>query len=92
MSNPNVVDESIQDKSVVPIQYRISSYGADYDVEGLVRRLDRDDIFIPHFQREFVWTMADSSRFIESLLLGLPVPGIFLAREESTRINCFPFT
>ena len=65
-------------------RYEISSSGADFDVEGLVRRLDRDEIFIPRFQRNFVWKMPESSRLIESLLLGLPVPGIFLALEPGT--------
>jgi len=76
-----VVDEAAQDKTVSPIQYDITSYGADYDVEGLVNRLRRGDIIIPPFQRNYVWKQPEASRFIESLLLGLPVPGIFLARE-----------
>ena len=39
-------------------------------------------IAVPEFQREYVWNLSDASGFIESLLLGLPVPGIFLAKEE----------
>ena len=35
---------------------------------------------MPKFQRSYVWTLPQASRFIESLLLGLPVPGIFLAK------------
>jgi len=41
-------------------------------------------IFIPRFQREYRWDRKRASRFVESLLLGLPVPGIFLSREEGT--------
>jgi uncharacterized protein with ParB-like and HNH nuclease domain len=41
-------------------------------------------VFVPEFQRKFVWTIKQASRFIESLLLGLPVPGIFLAKEADT--------
>ncbi len=66
-------------------QYSITSYGADYDVEGIVRRLDRGDIEIPEFQRTFVWSQVRSSKFIESLLMGLPVPGIFLYREKNSQ-------
>lgn len=69
----------------VPVRYTITSYGADMPVDGLVKRLDRDDIFVPEFQRNFVWTLAQASRFIESLLLGLPVPGIFLFKEPDTQ-------
>ena len=68
------------DETVGIQEYSISSYGIDYDVEGIVRRLKKDDIEIPRFQRGSVWDKNRSSRFIESLLLGLPVPGIFLYR------------
>lgn len=80
----NLIDESEIDDVVAPHRYDITSFGADYDVEGLVNRLKRGDLFIPTFQREFVWSQSEASRFIESLLLGLPVPGIILARESET--------
>ncbi|MCX6346273.1 MAG: DUF262 domain-containing protein [Armatimonadetes bacterium] len=68
-------------------RYEITSYGADYTLDSLVKRIREDNIFIPPFQRGFVWTHRQASRFIESLLLGLPVPGIFLSKEpESNRL------
>ena len=78
-----IVSES--NEETLAVTYSITSYGLDFDVDGLVRRLDRGDIEIPDFQRDFVWTQAISSRFIESLLLGLPVPGIFLYRMENSK-------
>ena len=77
-------DDEFDDDVVAPVRYDISSYGVDFDVEGLCRRLRRDEIFVPAFQRNYIWNVREASRFIESLLLGLPVPGIFLARDEST--------
>ncbi|HXV04560.1 MAG TPA: DUF262 domain-containing protein [Solirubrobacterales bacterium] len=71
--------------------------GTDFDVEGLVRRLKRGDIVIPtfgetgasietdRFQRRFVWGRSQMSRFIESLLLGYPIPGIFLVQQADRR-------
>ena len=77
---------SIEDAEIsASVRYEISSYGADYPVDGLVKRISRGDIYVPEFQRGFVWTHAQSSRFIESLLLGLPVPGIFLFKEPETQ-------
>jgi hypothetical protein len=71
----------------LPFVYAITSYGADYPVDGLVKRMGSGDIHVPDFQRQFIWPRARIDRFIESLLLGLPVPGIFLAREpDSTRL------
>jgi uncharacterized protein with ParB-like and HNH nuclease domain len=80
-----VLDEAEEDPTVPPVRYEISSYGIDFDVKGLVNRLRDAKVLVPEFQRSFVWTMPDSSRFIESLLLGLPVPGIFLAKESDSQ-------
>jgi uncharacterized protein with ParB-like and HNH nuclease domain len=70
----------------VAYKYKITSYGADYDVHGLVRRMKSGDIYVPLFQRKSVWKQTQKCRFIESLLLGLPVPGIFLSREDSEKL------
>lgn len=80
----DVTDDASLDETTPQLSYAISSYGADYDVEGLFNRLERGDIVIPPFQRQYVWKLARASRLIESLLLGLPVPGIFLAKESDT--------
>lgn len=66
------------------VSYDVSSYGSDPEVEVLVNRLRRGDIIIPPFQRDYVWRQPEASKFIESLLLGLPVPGIFFATEPTT--------
>jgi hypothetical protein len=71
-------------EEVQPFRYAISSYGADYPVDGLVKRIREGAIYVPKFQREFVWDNKDASRFVESLLLGLPVPSIFLSKEWDT--------
>ena len=89
------IDEAAE---IIPFNYAITAYGADPQVDGLVKRMKEGDIFIPlfslakesanvpvRFQREYVWKKQQADRFIESLLLGLPVPGIFLVKEESGR-------
>ncbi len=96
VENSEVLDLS-EDDAVIPFTFEITSYGADYPVDGLVKRIQTGDIVVPvfnwdpnnneveviGFQREFVWTKSQSDRFIESLLLGLPVPGIFLVKTPS---------
>jgi uncharacterized protein DUF262 len=82
-----VLDEAAAADEVVPrdVRYTISSYGADPLVDGLVKRIKEGDIEIPEFQRNYVWTKSQASRFIESLLLGLPVPNIFLAKDPESK-------
>lgn len=77
------IDDKAEDEAI-NYRYSITSYGADYPVDSIVKRINDEVIFVPPFQRKFVWNLQQASRFIESLLLGLPVPGIFLSKEEST--------
>ena len=62
----------------------VESYGADYTVDSIIQRIEKEKIFVPPFQRKYVWTQNQASRFIESLILGLPVPGVFFSKEEET--------
>jgi hypothetical protein len=82
-----VLDASIEEdkQATTDLRYQISSYGADYPVDGLVKRLISEDIELPKFQREFVWPLPQASKFIESLLLGLPVPSIFLSKVTGSQ-------
>lgn len=79
-----VADERDAEEEGALPTYSITAYGADYPVDGLVKRLDAGDIVIPSFQRGYVWSKGQADRFIESLLLGLPVPGIFLSKEPNS--------
>lgn len=88
LEDTEVQEETSQDIEENNQRFEVSSYGWDVDVEGLVKRMNRGDIFVPGFQRGFVWSGPEKSRFIESLILGLPVPTLFLARDaESSRLN-----
>ena len=69
----------------VPLNYGITNYGADYTLEILSNMLDRGEIKIPHFQRGYVWDKRRASALIESFLLGLPVPQIFLYRAKKSQ-------
>jgi hypothetical protein len=78
-----VEDESAEEATSAT-SFSITSYGADYPVDTLVKRMKGEAFFIPHFQRDFVWSQRHASRFVESLLMGLPVPGIFLYKDLDT--------
>ena len=65
-------------------QYDISSYPADYTVKTLLDNLKGERIILPEFQRNSVWDKIKKSRLIESFLLGLPIPQIFLVRTQKS--------
>lgn len=45
-----------------------------------------NELVKPELQRKYVWDKIEASRFIESILLGLPVPSIFLAQSGSQKL------
>lgn len=79
-----IIDKVDESEEIIPFKYSITSYGADYPVDSIVKRINEESIFLPPFQRKYIWDKKRASKFVESLLLGLPVPGIFLSREEET--------
>ena len=79
------IDSEVEDiGAAVPI-YTINSYPTDPTLEVLLMRWQRREIQIPEFQRGWVWSHTQASQLIESFLLGLPVPGIFLYREPASQ-------
>lgn len=76
--------EDAAEKENDSIYFSVASYGADYSVDVIISRLKKQQIKVPEFQRKYVWDIKKASRFIESLILGLPVPGIFLSRDNKS--------
>lgn len=79
-----VIKSEESDTAESPAVYEIVTYPADYTLEGLVSKLDSKQLTIPGFQRKYVWTQTQASKLIESFLLGLPVPTIFLYIDPET--------
>lgn len=66
------------------VKYDIREFTIEYYVNKYSNGVEQDknELYVPEYQREFIWTDSRQSRFIESLLLGLPVPLIFVAENK----------
>jgi uncharacterized protein with ParB-like and HNH nuclease domain len=76
------VEDKIEDEEVYQT-FDIATYPSDFTLKGIVDMWNDDGITIPDFQREFVWSIKQSSLLIESFLLGLPVPPVFFYIDEN---------
>lgn len=87
----NVDFEELQseedDRDAALNTYEIVTYPADYTLSVLVDKWRREQVKIPPFQRGFVWKQPQASRLIESFLIGLPVPAIFLYTDRGDLNN-----
>lgn len=73
--------------SIPPEQRKLHTETYDFTVDTIVEKLTDDSIFIPHFQRRYVWTEPQASRLIESLIIQCPIPVIYLNQENDESLS-----
>lgn len=59
----------------------------DYTVEFLAAKVRTKEYYVPEYQREMIWDNSVQSRFIESVLIGLPIPPVFLWQDDEGRME-----
>ncbi len=80
--NNDIEIEEVIEEGEVYQTFDIATYPSDFTLKGIVEMWNSNDITIPDFQREFVWSIKQASLLIESFLLGLPVPPVFFYIDE----------
>lgn len=73
-------EEQIRD-----LQKEISYNVKDYPIGYIIDEFSRERFYIPDYQREFVWREKNKCRFIESLILGIPIPFMFVCEMDDGR-------
>ena len=69
------------------VEFDISVSPSDPSLELLAQQVERGDIIIPFYQRKYVWKIEQASRLIESFLMGLPVPQVFLYVNDEDQLE-----
>lgn len=71
----------------IPLEQRkLHTETYDFTVDTIAERLREETIFVPEYQRRYVWTDAQASRLIESLIIQCPIPVIYLNQEPDERL------
>ncbi|MBN9133550.1 MAG: DUF262 domain-containing protein [Nitrosospira multiformis] len=73
--------------SIPPEQRKLHTETYDFTVDTIVERLEEEAIFIPEFQRRYVWNESQASRLMESLIIQCPIPVIYLNQEPDERLS-----
>jgi hypothetical protein len=82
----NLFDPDAEADSDVSIkEYDIVASPNDFNVSSYFSFIESGAIIIPGFQRNYVWDLRRASKLIESILMGLPIPQIFLYEEGRNR-------
>lgn len=75
--------ESSEDISFT--EYDISASPNDFNIKTLFDFVSSGVVKIPGFQRNYVWDLKRASKLIESIIIGIPIPQIFLYEEAKNR-------
>jgi hypothetical protein len=84
----NALDDQIAIK-----QKNVDYNTREFTIEIIVKKYtegeaeDKNEIYVPDYQREFVWDGERQSKFIESIMLGLPIPLVFVAENTDGRLE-----
>jgi hypothetical protein len=80
--------EEEQPTEILPKERRLYSDKPDRSIFELYRQYQKGNLELqPEFQRLQVWDNAKSSRLIESVLLEVPIPLIYLSEETDSKYS-----
>lgn len=75
-------DDEIRNK-----QHEVRYDLRDFTIDFIVQMFREDRFFVPDYQRNFIWKERGKCRFIESVVLGLPIPMMFVADMEDGNLE-----
>ena len=81
------------ENQIEKLQKTVAFNTREFTIEILVSKYLKDidtgnnELFVPDYQREFVWDEERQSKLIESIILGLPIPLIFLTENQDGRLE-----
>jgi len=78
------IEKEIEEEEEISVdRYDIWSNLIQPNVDLIIKYLDEGRIKIPNFQRAYRWSLEKASKFIESILVGLPIPPVFFSRNPN---------
>ncbi|MER7854532.1 DUF262 domain-containing protein [Streptomyces bacillaris] len=88
-SDPMITPElqEAAEQQIVDQSKRIDFYITEYSVEILANKMRDGEYVVPTYQREFTWERERQSKFIESLIMGLPIPFVFFWEMPDGRLE-----
>ena len=75
------IDDDADDGPVSLTKFDVVVSQVDFTVKALCRQMDSGRIVLPHLPHEHAWDVRTASRLVESLVLGLPVPPVYMLEQ-----------
>lgn len=75
----------MEDDSYPLDEFSLTTTPNDFNIMTIISFIESGVFKIPAFQRHFVWDIKRASKLIESLLIGLPIPQVFLYEQGKNK-------
>ena len=89
-ARPSKEDVAIAEAAIATVSRQVKFTVAEYPISVYVSRFEDDEtgrFFVPEYQRKLAWGVQQQSEFIESLLVGLPIPFLFFYQMPDGRME-----
>ena len=85
LPDPAQIDEA--EKQIREYSRTVKFTVVEYSFEFIVQKLNADRYYVPDYQRNFIWKPKEQAKFIESVLMGLPIPFVFFWQDDDGRME-----
>lgn len=73
--------------NVPPEQRKLHTETYDFSISTIYDYLTSSRIFIPRFQRKYIWSKGQASRLIESLIIQCPIPVLYFSQTTDEKFS-----
>lgn len=83
---PKFTAEQVEtaEQQIVEQTKRIDYYITEYSIELLANKMHNGEFEVPEYQRAFTWEEERKWRFVESIMMNLPIPFLFFWENPDT--------
>lgn len=86
--NPPSNDQVAEaERQIIAYSRSVKFTVTEYSFEFIVQKLNTERYYVPDYQRKLIWPVAKQSKFIESVLMGLPIPFVFFWQDHDGRLE-----
>src|SRR3989304_7912265 len=80
------LEEEVDSIDVPSNERKIYTELGDPEIDSLHGKYKRGKLIVqPDFQRQYVWDKTKASRLIESAMLGIPIPLVYISEEPDNK-------
>lgn len=84
---PTDDEKRLAEEQIAAASRQVKFTITEYSVEFLAQKIREEEYYVPEYQRELTWKPIQKSRFIESVLIGLPIPFLFFWQDGDGRFE-----